>query len=54
MITIEKTYQMEDFYNTGMTEFVKNFNLILFKCTSIEYHKKTGLISKITIEQIED
>ena len=33
MITIDKTYPMEEFYNNGMTTFVKNFNLIEFKCT---------------------
>lgn len=53
MITIEKTYQMETIYNNKMENFIKNFNIILFKCTNIEYHKKTGKISKITFEQIE-
>lgn len=33
MITIDKTYPMEEFYNNGMITFVKNFNLIEFKCT---------------------
>ena len=54
MITIEKTYQMEQMYNAGITEFVKNFNLILFECTSIEYHKETGRISKIVFTQLEE
>ena len=31
MITINKTYPMEEFYNNDMTAFVKNFNLIEFK-----------------------
>ena len=53
MITIDKTYPMEVIYNNDITLFVQNFNLISFKCTNIEYHKKTGLISKITFEQIE-
>jgi len=52
MITIEKTYPMEEIYNNDITKFVENFNLIKFKCTNIEYHEKTGKISKITFEQI--
>ena len=54
MITIEKTYQMEQLYNAGLTEFVKNFNVIAFECTSIEYHKETGKISKIVFTQLEE
>lgn len=54
MITVEKTYQMEQFYKAGLTEFVKNFNLIIFECSSIEYHEKTGRISKIVFTQLEE
>lgn len=53
MITIEKTYPMELIYKNDITRFVKNFNIILFKCTNIEYHKKTGKVSKFIFEQIE-
>lgn len=53
MITTEKTYPMEEIYNNDITKFVQNFNLIEFKCTSIEYHKKTGRIRKIVFEQME-
>ena len=53
MITIEKTYPMEEFYNNDITAFVQNFNLIKFKCTNIEYHNKTGKVSKMTFEQLE-
>lgn len=53
MITIEKTYPMELIYKNDITSFVKNFNIILFKCTNIEYHKKTGKVSKLIFEQIE-
>ncbi len=52
MTTIDKTYPMEEIYNNNITEFVKNFNSIKFKCTSIEYHKKTGKISRITFEEL--
>lgn len=53
MITIEKTYPMELIYKNDIKSFVKNFNIILFKCTNIEYHKKTGKVSKLIFEQIE-
>ena len=53
MITIDKTYPMELIYKNDITNFVKNFNVILFKCTNIEYHKTTGKISKLIFEQIE-
>lgn len=52
MTTIDKTYPMEEIYNNKMTEFVKNFNFINFECTSIEYHKKTGRISKLVFEEL--
>ena len=54
MTTIDKTYPMEEIYNNDITKFVQNFNLIEFKCTDIQYHKKTGKISKITFEQITE
>lgn len=53
MITIDKTYPMEEIYNNKITKFVQNFNLIEFKCTSIEYHSKTGKISKLVFEELE-
>jgi len=53
MISVEKTYAMEEINNHDMNQFLENFNLIKFRCTSIEYHKKTGKISRMIIEQIE-
>ncbi len=53
MITIKKTYSMEDFYNSDMNKFLENFNNIKFKCIDVEYHKKTGKISKLIIEELE-
>ena len=47
MITVEKTYTMEEINNHDMNQFLKNFNLIKFKCTSIEYHRKTGKVIKM-------
>ena len=48
----DKTYPMEEFYNNDITKFVENFNLINFKCTSIEYHQKTGRVKKLLFEEI--
>lgn len=50
----KETYQMETLQKAGITGFIKNFNLIDFKCTKIEYHEKTKLISKIVFEQLEE
>lgn len=52
MKTIDKTYPMEEIYNNELVLFVKNFNSITFKCTSIEYHKKTGKVSKLIFEEL--
>jgi len=51
MVTIESTYNMEAIYASGMTNFVANFSTVAFKCTDIQYHKNTGLISRITFEE---
>ena len=53
MSLTEKTYPMEEIYNKNTAEFVKYFNVIEFKCTSLEYHEKTGKISKMFFEQVE-
>jgi len=53
MTTIEKTYPMEEIYNNKITSFVENFNYISFKCTNIEYHIKTGKVSKLIFEELE-
>lgn len=54
MISTGKTYPMEEIYNNDITRFVQNFNLIQFKCISIEYHKNTGMVKKIIFEEIEE
>lgn len=48
----EKTYSMEEFYNSDTAEFVKHFELEKFKCTKIEYHKKTGKVRKLEFQQL--
>ena len=53
MLSTNKTYPMEEFYNNDITKFVKHFNLVSFKCTKIEYHKNTGKVSKLLFEEID-
>lgn len=53
MTTIEKTYPMEEIYNNKITSFVQNFNFISFECKTIEYHQKTGRISKLIFEELD-
>ena len=52
MNTNGKTYQMETFYNNDITKFVENFNLVKFRFNKIEYHKKSGRVSKLYFEEI--
>ena len=54
MVTKDVTFPMEIFLSSSIENFVSNFNIIKFKCINIEYHQKTGLISKITFEEIEE
>lgn len=56
MITNEEknqttTYRMETINKVGIGEFIANFNTAKFKITNIQYHKQTGKIKYITIEQ---
>lgn len=45
------TYKMESISKVGITEFIKNFNTVEFKCTKKEYHSQTGKIAYIEITQ---
>ena len=51
---VYNTYQMEAVNSLGITKFLSNYNTANFKCSSIEYHQKTGQVSKIIIEQVEE
>ena len=50
----ETTYKMETIYNAGTEQFAKYYGNIKFKCSKIEYHKKTGRIKYILFEQQEN
>ena len=55
MVENDKHYelQMEQIYNSGTEQFVQYYGNIKFKCSKIEYHKKTGRIKYILFEQQE-
>lgn len=52
MIDNDTTYEMETIYNNKVSEFVKYYNQIKFKCTDIQYHKNTNMIKLLIFEQI--
>lgn len=48
------THPMERLIEVGLDGFISNFNLTIFRIKQINYHEKTGRISKIIFEQIEE
>jgi len=54
MIDIDEIYEMETLYNGGIEKFVQHYSNIQFKCTQIEYHKKTGKVKYLHFEQISE
>lgn len=48
----ETTYSMEIINLGGISNFVSYYSDVKFKCTKVEYHKKTNRISYLYIEQI--
>lgn len=54
MTDTDQVYTMETLYNGGMEQFVQYYGNIQFKCTKIEYHKKTGKASYLYFEQISE
>ncbi len=54
IIDTDEIYSMETLYNGGMEQFVQYYGNIQFKCTKIEYHKKTGRVSYLYFEQISE
>ena len=54
MTDIDKTYTMENFYNSGMERFVQYYGTIKFKCTKIEYHSKTQKVKYLYFEQAQE
>ena len=48
----DKTFDMETISVLGADKFIKNYSKMTFKCTKIEYHKKTNNIKYMLFEQI--
>jgi len=46
------TFKMEQISNQGTEQFVQYFINYKFKCSKVEYHKKTGRIKYMLFEQI--
>lgn len=49
-----KTYEIERILNNGIDNFIKVFGTSKFKCTSLNYHEKTGSVKDITFTEIKD
>lgn len=47
-----KIYNMEKFFNGGISTFTAYYSQIKFKCTNIEYHQKTNKVKYMLFEQI--
>lgn len=54
MLDTDKTYDMEILYSGGMTTFAEMYTGIKFKCTKLDYHKQTGKVRYMLIEQITE
>ena len=52
MTDTEKTYSMETLSAGEISNLVNNYSNIQFKCTKVEYHKKSKRVSYLYIEQI--
>ena len=52
MLDYDKIYDMETLYGGGMDKFAEFYSGIKFKCTKIDYHKSTGKVKYMLIEQI--
>ncbi len=48
----DNIYAMETIYSNKITEFMKFYGQIKFKCTNVEYHKNTNMIKSMIFEQI--
>ena len=48
-----KTISMEEIASTGAESFVKVYSTANFKCTKIEYHEKTQLVSYMYFEEVD-
>lgn len=52
MIDNDNIYAMETIYNNEVSEFIKYYSQIKFKCTDIQYHKSTNMVKSLLFKQI--
>lgn len=48
------TYEIEKILNNGIDNFIKLYGTASFKCTEINYHKKTGNVKDITFTEVDE
>lgn len=48
----DNIFRIEQIYNNGIQKFINLYSNLNFKCTKIEYHKKTNLISYMYFEEV--
>lgn len=48
----DEIYSIEPIYNNDISRFVRIYNTSKFKCTKIEYHKKTKFVKYLYFEEI--
>ena len=52
MIDNDNIYAMETIYDNKISEFIKYYSQIKFRCTDIQYHKNTNMVKSLLFEQI--
>lgn len=53
-IDVDVTYNIERINQGGMSSFLQNYRGIIFKCSEVQFHKSTGKIKYIKVEQITE
>ena len=52
-LELDEVIAFEKIEKQGVNQLVQNFGAMTFRCTKIEYHKKTGNIKYMYFEQVE-
>lgn len=45
-------FSMESIYSNKVSEFIRLYGQAIFRCTNLEYHKKTKLVKYLYFEEI--
>ena len=48
----DEIYSIEPIYNNDISKFVRIYNTSKFKCTKIDYHKKTKFVKHLYFEEL--